>query len=89
MQGLEHTRSELGYTIADGMAYVEAGIKAGLDIDAFAPRLSFFGRLEWIHSLNAELRAARFCGRNTSPGITLKTLSQWHYERIVKLQGGH
>ncbi|MBI4832501.1 MAG: methylmalonyl-CoA mutase family protein [Candidatus Lindowbacteria bacterium] len=33
---------ELAFTLADGFAYVEAGIKAGLDIDRFAPRLSFF-----------------------------------------------
>jgi methylmalonyl-CoA mutase N-terminal domain/subunit len=33
---------EIGFTLADGIAYVEAAIKAGLDVDAFAPRLSFF-----------------------------------------------
>ncbi len=33
---------EVGFTLADGIAYVEAAIKAGLDIDVFAPRLSFF-----------------------------------------------
>lgn len=33
---------EVGFTLADGIAYVEAALKAGLDIDAFAPRLSFF-----------------------------------------------
>lgn len=33
---------ELAFTLADGMAYVEAGIEAGLDVDSFAPRLSFF-----------------------------------------------
>ncbi len=33
---------EVGFTIADGLAYVEAAIKSGLDIDEFAPRLSFF-----------------------------------------------
>jgi methylmalonyl-CoA mutase N-terminal domain/subunit len=33
---------EVGFTIADGIAYVEAAIKAGLDVDSFAPRLSFF-----------------------------------------------
>ncbi len=36
---------ELAYTIADGLEYVRTGIKAGLKIDDFAPRLSFFGRL--------------------------------------------
>jgi methylmalonyl-CoA mutase N-terminal domain/subunit len=33
---------ELAFTLADGLAYVDAGIKAGLDVDTFAPRLSFF-----------------------------------------------
>ncbi len=33
---------EVGFTLADGIAYVEAAIQAGLDVDAFAPRLSFF-----------------------------------------------
>ncbi len=51
---------ELGYTIADGLEYIRAGIRAGLDIDAFAPRISFF----WAVGMNffmevAKLRAAR------------------------------
>lgn len=33
---------EVGFTLADGIAYVEAAVKAGLDVDSFAPRLSFF-----------------------------------------------
>src|SRR4249919_3825998 len=33
---------ELGYTLADGIEYVRAGVKAGMDVDSFAPRLSFF-----------------------------------------------
>lgn len=33
---------EIAFTIADGIAYVEAAIKAGMDVDAFAGRLSFF-----------------------------------------------
>lgn len=51
---------ELAYTIADGLEYIAAGVKAGLDVDTFAPRLSFF----WGISMNyymevAKLRAAR------------------------------
>jgi methylmalonyl-CoA mutase len=51
---------ELAYTLADGVEYVRAGVKAGLDIDRFAPRLSFF----WAIGMNffmevAKLRAAR------------------------------
>ena len=37
---------ELAYTLADGKEYVDAALKRGLDIDDFAPRLSFFGQLE-------------------------------------------
>ena len=40
---------EMAYTLADGLEYVRTGIKAGIDIDAFAPRLSFF----WAQGLNA------------------------------------
>jgi methylmalonyl-CoA mutase len=51
---------ELAYTLADGLEYVRAGIETGLDVDAFAPRLSFF----WAIGMNffmevAKLRAAR------------------------------
>jgi len=51
---------ELAYTLADGVEYVRAGLKAGLSIDAFAPRLSFF----WAIGMNyfmevAKMRAAR------------------------------
>jgi methylmalonyl-CoA mutase len=51
---------ELAYTLADGLEYVRAGLRAGLDIDAFAPRMSFF----WAEGMNlwmevAKLRAGR------------------------------
>jgi len=51
---------ELGYTLADGIEYARAGVAAGLNIDAFAPRLSFF----WAIGMNffmeiAKMRAAR------------------------------
>jgi methylmalonyl-CoA mutase len=51
---------ELAYTLADGVEYVRAGIKAGMDVDSFAPRLSFF----WAIGMNffmeiAKMRAAR------------------------------
>jgi methylmalonyl-CoA mutase len=51
---------ELAYTLADGLEYVRAGIKAGLDIDSFAPRLSFFWGIGMNHFMEiAKLRAAR------------------------------
>ncbi|MFT4621515.1 MAG: methylmalonyl-CoA mutase [Myxococcota bacterium] len=51
---------ELGYTLADGLEYVRAGVAAGLDVDAFVPRISFF----WGIGMNflmevAKLRAGR------------------------------
>ncbi len=51
---------ELAYTLADGLEYLRTGLKAGLDIDSFAPRISFF----WATGINhfmeiAKLRAAR------------------------------
>jgi methylmalonyl-CoA mutase len=51
---------ELGYTLADGLEYVRTGIAAGLDIDAFAPRLSFFWGIGMNYFMEiAKLRAAR------------------------------
>jgi methylmalonyl-CoA mutase len=76
---------ELAYTLADGVEYLRAGIAAGLDIDTFAPRLSFF----WAIGMNffmevAKLRAARllwsklvnqFDPKN-SKSLSLRTHSQ-------------
>ncbi len=51
---------ELAYTLADGVEYVRAGLEAGLDIDAFAPRLSFFFGIGMNYYMEvAKLRAAR------------------------------
>ncbi|MCL4814701.1 MAG: methylmalonyl-CoA mutase, partial [Vicinamibacteraceae bacterium] len=51
---------ELGYTLADGLEYVRTGLSAGLDIDEFAPRLSFFWAIGMNHFMEiAKLRAAR------------------------------
>jgi methylmalonyl-CoA mutase N-terminal domain/subunit len=51
---------ELAFTLADGFAYVDAGIKSGLDVDDFAPRLSFFfnSHLDFFEEI-AKYRAAR------------------------------
>ncbi len=51
---------ELAFTLADGFAYVEAGIAAGLDVDEFAPRLSFFfnAHMDFLEEI-AKYRAAR------------------------------
>jgi len=51
---------ELGYTLADGLEYVRTGLSAGLTIDSFAPRLSFFWAIGMNHFMEiAKLRAAR------------------------------
>lgn len=51
---------ELAYTLADGLEYIRTGIKAGMDIDTFAPRLSFFWAIGMNHFMEiAKMRAAR------------------------------
>jgi methylmalonyl-CoA mutase len=51
---------ELAYTLADGLEYLKTGIKAGLDIDSFAPRLSFFWAIGMNHFMEiAKMRAGR------------------------------
>lgn len=51
---------ELAYTLADGLEYLRAGVNAGLDIDDFAPRLSFFWAVGMNHFMEiAKMRAAR------------------------------
>ncbi|WNZ64315.1 methylmalonyl-CoA mutase [Myxococcus sp. MxC21-1] len=65
---------ELGYTLADGVEYVRAGLAAGLSVDAFAPRLSFF----WAIGMNffmevAKMRAARLLWAKLIKGFSPKT----------------
>src|SRR5712675_2381071 len=65
---------ELAYTLADGVEYIRAGIAAGLDIDQFAPRLSFF----WAVGMNffmeiAKLRAARLLWSSLVAGFHPKS----------------
>ena len=76
---------ELAYTLADGMDYLRAGINAGIDVDAFAPRLSFF----WAIGMNdfmeiAKMRAGRLLwakivksfGAKNPKSMALRTHSQ-------------
>ena len=76
---------EMAYTLCDGLEYVKTGIAAGLDIDAFAPRLSFF----WGIGMNpfmeiAKMRAARYLwsknmealGAKNPKSLALRTHSQ-------------
>ena len=51
---------ELAYTLADGLDYIKKGLEAGMDIDTFAPRLSFFWAIGMNHFMEiAKMRAAR------------------------------
>jgi methylmalonyl-CoA mutase len=62
---------ELAYTLADGLEYLRTGVKAGLDIDAFAPRLSFFWAIGMNHFMEiAKMRAARM--------LWAKIVSEFH-----------
>jgi methylmalonyl-CoA mutase len=76
---------ELGYTLADGIEYVRSGVAAGLDIDAFAPRLSFFFAIGMNFFMEvAKLRAARLLwarlmkdlGAKSEKSLTLRTHCQ-------------
>src|SRR5207253_1319422 len=76
---------ELAYTLADGVEYLRAGVAAGMDVDSFAPRLSFF----WAIGMNffmevAKLRAGRLlwaklvkeAGAKNAKSLSLRTHSQ-------------
>ena len=76
---------ELAYTLADGIEYVKTGLKAGIPIDTFAPRLSFFWGIGMNYFMEvAKLRAARFLWaklmKQFNPGneksLALRTHSQ-------------
>jgi methylmalonyl-CoA mutase len=76
---------ELAYTLADGIEYLRAGINAGIDVDAFAPRLSFFWAIGVNHFMEiAKMRAARLLwakivksfGAKNPKSMALRTHSQ-------------
>jgi methylmalonyl-CoA mutase len=65
---------ELGYTLADGLEYIRTGIQAGLDIDSFAPRLSFFWGIGMNHFMEiAKMRAARIIWAKLIKGFKPKS----------------
>ncbi|MBZ4651265.1 MAG: mutB [Proteiniphilum sp.] len=76
---------ELAYTLADGIEYLRTGINAGIDVDAFAPRLSFFWAIGMNHFMEiAKMRAARLLwakivksfGAKNPKSMALRTHSQ-------------
>ncbi|MFI5306239.1 MAG: methylmalonyl-CoA mutase [Polyangiales bacterium] len=76
---------ELAYTLADGLEYLRTGVAAGLDVDSFAPRLSFFWAIGMSYFMEvAKLRAARMLwakivkgfGAKNPKSMSLRTHSQ-------------
>jgi len=64
---------ELAYTLADGLEYLRTGLKAGLDIDDFAPRISFFWAVGMNHFMEiAKMRAARMLWAKIVKGFNPK-----------------
>lgn len=80
---------ELAYTLADGLEYLRAGVAAGMSVDAFAPRLSFF----WAIGMNTSWRSPRcvrhVCsGRRSSKNSTPRTRNRWPCVRIARPRAG-
>ena len=80
---------ELAYTLADGVEYIRAGLDAGLDIDQFAPRLSFF----WGIGMNffmevAKLRAGRLLWSELVAQFNPRTRNHCRCARIRRPRGG-
>jgi methylmalonyl-CoA mutase len=76
---------ELAYTLADGLEYLRTGVKAGLDVDAFAPRLSFFWAIGMSYFMEvAKMRAGRLLwakivkemGAKNAKSLSLRTHCQ-------------
>jgi len=64
---------EMAYTLADGLEYLRTGVKAGMDIDAFAPRISFFWAIGMDHFKEiAKMRAARMLWAKIVKGFNPK-----------------
>ncbi|MGJ8592621.1 MAG: methylmalonyl-CoA mutase [Aquaticitalea sp.] len=69
---------ELAYTLADGLEYIRKGLEAGMDIDTFAPRLSFFWAIGMNHFMEiAKMRAARM--------LWAKLVKQFHPKDVKSL----
>ena len=69
---------ELAYTLADGLEYLRAGVNAGMDIDSFAPRLSFFWAIGMNHYMEtAKMRAGRV--------LWSKIVKQFHPKNVKSL----
>ena len=80
---------ELGYTLADGLEYIRTGVNAGLHVDQFAPRLSFFWAIGKNYFMEvAKMRAARMLWAKIINSFGSKTLNPWHFVHIAKHPAG-
>jgi len=70
---------ELAYTLADGFAYIEAAIERGLDVDAFAPRISFFfnSHLDFFEEIAKYRAARRIFARRMKDKYSAKNPRSW------------
>lgn len=70
---------ELAFTLADGFAYVEAALKAGMDVDVFAPRLSFFfnSHLDFFEEIAKYRAARRIWARHMRERYKAKKVESW------------
>ncbi|ROH98765.1 methylmalonyl-CoA mutase [Chryseobacterium sp. G0240] len=69
---------EMAYTLADGLEYVRTGIKAGMNVDDFAPRLSFFWAIGMNHFMEiAKMRAARYIWANLLKQFNPQNAKSW------------
>ena len=76
---------ELAYTLADGLEYIRTGLRSGMSIDDFAPRLSFFWGIGMNHFMEiAKLRAGRLLWSKIVQQFEPKTRDQGLCERIAK-----
>ena len=80
---------ELAYTLADGLEYLRAGVAAGMSVDQFAPRLSFF----WAIGMNffmevAKMRAARMLWAEIVKGFNPKSTSRCRCAPTARLPAG-
>ena len=81
---------ELAYTLADGVEYLRAGLDAGLDVDAFAPRLSFFWahRHELLHGGRQAARGPAAVGQAGRASSSRRTPSRCRCARTARPPAG-
>ncbi len=80
---------ELAYTLADGLEYLRTGITAGIDIDKFAPRFSFFWAIGMNHFMEiAKLRAGRLLWAKIVKQFNPKIRNPCHCGHIARHRDG-